>query len=158
MTSFMSNTPTAGMETLLVLKKSDWVHSVIFKMATEDCPVLLARSDNMLPLEVFDPKHLVEYPSEPEAWLPCDGLKFYTDGSSFEGRAGSGVFSEELDLKASSFALEMFTFFFQAEVYAILACCDYCLRECMTSKTMCICSDSRSRAALLASSVQCHQG
>jgi hypothetical protein len=53
----------------------------IFKMATEDFPVLLA------PLEVFDRKYLVEYPSrkiwlsEAEAWLP-------SNGSLFEGRAG----------------------------------------------------------------------
>jgi hypothetical protein len=73
-------------------------HSAIFKMATVDLPVLLAPSDSMLPLEVFDRKHLVEYPyreiwlSEAEAWFPCDGLKFYTDGSLFEGRVGSGVF------------------------------------------------------------------
>jgi hypothetical protein len=37
-------------------KKSDWGHSAIFKMATEDFPVLLALSDSMLPLEVFDRK------------------------------------------------------------------------------------------------------
>jgi hypothetical protein len=61
-----------------------WGHSAIFKMATEDFPVLLAPSDNMLPLEVFDRKYLVEYPSreiwlyEAEAWLPSDGLKLYT--------------------------------------------------------------------------------
>jgi hypothetical protein len=78
------------------LKKSDWGHSAIFKIATEDFPVLLAPSDCMLPLEVFDRKYLVEYPplglSEAEEWLPSDGLKFYTDLSLFEGRAGSGVF------------------------------------------------------------------
>jgi hypothetical protein len=45
----------------------------------------------------------------------------------FEGRAGSGVFSEELDLKAF-FALGTFATVFQAEVYAIMACFDYCLR------------------------------
>jgi hypothetical protein len=75
-------------------KKSDWGHSAIFKTATEDFPVFLAPSDRMLPLEVFDRKYLVEYPfrEETEAWLPSDGLKLYTDGSSFEGRAGSGVF------------------------------------------------------------------
>jgi hypothetical protein len=39
----------------------------------------------------------VEYPSrkiwlsEAEAWLPSDGLKFYIDGSLFEGRVGFGV-------------------------------------------------------------------
>jgi hypothetical protein len=31
------------------LKKSDWGHSAIFKMAMEDFPVLLAPSDSMLP-------------------------------------------------------------------------------------------------------------
>jgi hypothetical protein len=79
-----------------------------------------------------------------EIWL--SEAEFYTDGSLFEGRAGSGVFSEELDLKAS-FALGTFATVFQAD-YAIMACSDYCLRECMTGKTICICSDSRS--ALLA--------
>jgi hypothetical protein len=45
----------------------------------------------------------VKYPSREiwlsvaEAWLPSDGLKFYSDGSLFEGRADSGVFLEELD-------------------------------------------------------------
>jgi hypothetical protein len=111
----------------------------------------------MLPLEVFDRKCLVEYPSreiwlsEPEAWLPSDGFKFYTDISLFEGRAGSRVFLEELYLKAS-FALGTFATVFQAEVYAFMACFDYCLREFMTGKTNCICSDSW--AALLVFSSQ----
>jgi hypothetical protein len=146
MTVCMSTTPTAVMETLrglpplqLVVEKeasqvtyrlhcfnhfktSDWEHSAILKMATEDFPVLLTPSDRMLPLKVFDRIYLVEYPSreiwlsEAEAWL-----KLYNDGSLFEDRAGSGVFSEELDLKAS-FALRMFATVFQAEVHAILVC------------------------------------
>jgi hypothetical protein len=57
------------------------------------------------------------------------------------------LLSEELDFKAS-FALEIFATVFQTEVYALLACSDYCLRECMTGKTICICSGSQ--AALLA--------
>jgi hypothetical protein len=86
-----------------------------------------------------------------EARLPFNGLKFCTDGFLFEGRAGSGVFfSKELDLKAS-FALRTFAAVFQAEVYVILPCSDYCSREFMTGKTICICSDSR--ADLLALSV-----
>jgi hypothetical protein len=99
-------------------------------MATEDFPVLLAPSDSMLPLEVFDRTHLVEYPSrkiwiyEAEAWLPSNGLKFYDDGTLFEGRAGSVIFSEELDLKAS-FTLGTLVTVFQAKVYAILVCSDY---------------------------------
>jgi hypothetical protein len=105
-------------------------------MATEDLSVLMASSDSRLPLEVFDGKYLVEYPSreiwlsEAEAWLPSDDFKFYTDGSLFEGRAFSGVFSQELDLKAS-FGLGTFATAFQAA--------DYCLREC---KSICISSDS----------------
>jgi hypothetical protein len=113
-------------------------------MATKDFLVLLAPSDSMLPLEVFVQKYLVEYPSKvSETWLRSIGLKFYTDRSLFEGRAGSGVFfSEELDLKAS-FALETFVISFQVDVYAMLACSDYCLRKCMTGKRISICSDSR---------------
>jgi hypothetical protein len=66
----------------VISKKLDWGHSAILKMAMEDFSVLLAPSDSMLPLEVFDRKYLVEYPSreiwlsEAEAWLPFDGLKF----------------------------------------------------------------------------------
>jgi hypothetical protein len=68
--------------------------TAIVKMATEDFPVLLAPFYS----RVFDRKYLVEYPSrkiwlsEAEAWLLSDGLKFYTEGFLFEGRAGSGVF------------------------------------------------------------------
>jgi hypothetical protein len=60
---------------------------------------------------------------EAETWLTSDGLKLYTDGTMFEGGAGSGVFSEKLE---ASFALGKFTVF-QGEVYAILAYSDYCL-------------------------------
>jgi hypothetical protein len=62
-----------------------------------------------------------------EAWLISDALKFYSDGSLFEGKAGYGVFfPEEFDFKAS-FALGTFVTSFQAEVYAIMDCSDYCL-------------------------------
>jgi hypothetical protein len=81
----MSTTPTAAMDTLLGVpplqlvvekevrqaacrlhcsnhfKKSDWRHIAIFKMATEDFPVLLAPFDSILPLEAFDRKYLVVY-------------------------------------------------------------------------------------------------
>jgi hypothetical protein len=63
------------------------------------------------------------------------------------GRVLEFFFFEKLDLMAS-FALGTFATVFQAEVYAIMALSDYCLRECMTGKTICICSDSR--VALLA--------
>jgi hypothetical protein len=60
-------------------------------------------------------------------------LKFYSDGSLFEGKAGSEVLSEILYLKAC-FALGTFTTVFQVEVYTILAGSDYSLREGMTGK------------------------
>jgi hypothetical protein len=50
------------------------------------------------------------------------------DNTSFESMVGAA--SEELDLKAT------FATVFQAEVYVVLACSDYCLRECMTGKTI----------------------
>jgi hypothetical protein len=85
MTGCMSTTFTAAMKTLLGLpplqlvvekearqvayrlqcsklfKKSDWGHSAIFKI------VLLAPSDSMLPLEVFDQQYLMNYPFLPMA-------------------------------------------------------------------------------------------
>jgi hypothetical protein len=64
------------------------------------------------------------------SWLKKIKMYLY-GGSLFDDRAGSDVFSEELDLKAS-FALGTFATVFQAEVYATMACSDYCLRECMT--------------------------
>jgi hypothetical protein len=86
-------------------------------MATNDFPVLLALSDSMQPLEVFDRKYLLESPSreiwlsKTEAWLPSDGLKLYADGSLFEGRAGSGVFSEELDIFNLYYYFSVFFYF-----------------------------------------------
>jgi hypothetical protein len=86
--------------------------------------VKLALSDRRICLEVVVQKFLVEYPSrewwlsEAEVLLPSDGLKSYTIGSLFEGKASSEVFSEELDLK------ELFVLVasvFQTEVHAILA-------------------------------------
>jgi hypothetical protein len=60
------------------------------------------------------------------------------------------LFSEKLDLKAS-FPLGTFATFFQAEVYAILACSYYFLKECLSGKTICICSDSRATLMALSS-------
>jgi hypothetical protein len=85
-------------------KKSDRRQSAIFKIATEDFLVLLTPSDSMLPLEVFDRKYLVEYTfreiwlSESESWLPSDGLKFYADGSLFEGNFQRNLISRHLSL------------------------------------------------------------
>jgi hypothetical protein len=47
------------------------------------------------------------------------------DGSLCEGRAGAGMFSNTLDIR-ESYALDSLATVFQTEVYAILACFDYC--------------------------------
>jgi hypothetical protein len=60
----------------------------------------------------------------------------------FEGRAGSGFFSEVLNLN-ESFALGAFTSVFQTEIHANLACSDDCLKKCVSGKKIYICSDSR---------------
>jgi hypothetical protein len=59
------------------IKKSDWGHFAIFKMATEDFQVLLAPSDSIL--MVFDRKgagglypSIKKWLSETEAWLDSD--------------------------------------------------------------------------------------
>jgi hypothetical protein len=120
-------------------KKSDWRHSAIFRMATEDFPVLLAPSDSMLPLEVFDRKYLVEYHS---SFLLMSSNSILMALCVRAGRVLK-FFLEELDLKAS-FALATFATVFQTEVYTIMACSDYCLGDCMTGKMICIWSDSQS--------------
>jgi hypothetical protein len=79
--------------------------------------------------------------------LPSDGVIVYTDGSLCEDRAGSGVFSDSFDVR-ESYALGSLATVFQTEVYAILACSDYCWSANTHNMTICICSDSK--AALLA--------
>jgi hypothetical protein len=114
MTGYMSTSKTA-METLLGLAHLQLVVRKETRQATYSlhcsCYLKNQTGDILLfsrwqrkisqfywPLEVFDWKYLVEYPSreiwlsEAEAWLPFDGLKFYTDGSLFESRVASGVF------------------------------------------------------------------
>jgi hypothetical protein len=51
------------------------------------------------------------------------------------GRVLEFFFFEETDLKAS-FTFGTFATVFQAELNAILACSDLCLRKCMTGKTI----------------------
>jgi ribonuclease HI len=74
---------------------------------------------------------------------------FYTEGSLCESRAGAGVFSDTLDIR-ESYAPRSLATVFETEVYAILACSDYCRSANMHNMTICICSDSK--AALLAPS------
>jgi hypothetical protein len=115
--------------------------------------------DKIVPIIAFGPKKfwkkvfsrttakkLLAKPGNTEI-LPSDGVIFYTDGSLCEGGADAGVFSETLDIR-ESYALGSLATVFQTEVYANLACSDYCRSPNMHNMTICICSDCK--AALLA--------
>jgi hypothetical protein len=75
------------------------------------------------------------------------GLVFFTDGALCDGKAGAGVFSDILYAR-ESYALGSQVSVFQSELYAILACSEYCISGDIVNKALSICSDSR--AALLA--------
>jgi hypothetical protein len=63
-----------------------------------------------------------------------DDLKFYVDGSLFEGKAGSEVcFWNELGV---------FTTVFQTAIHAVLACFDNWLKKCISGIKICIYFDS----------------
>jgi hypothetical protein len=115
-------------------------HSAILKELAAIDPIILAPTDTMLNVKVFDRKFQILIPSRsdwdaPETPLPANGLVFYTDGSLFEGTAGSGVYSEEINLNLSFFHGCHATVF-QTEIHAILACNEFCKRviPCQTSK------------------------
>jgi hypothetical protein len=109
-------------------------------------------------LDIFGRKFSVDFPTR-EAWstgcvdlVAPDGLVFFTNGSLCEGRAGAGVFSDILNVR-KSYALGSHATVFQSEVYAILACSDYCISEGIVNGAISICSDSR--AALLVACQSC---
>jgi hypothetical protein len=95
-----------------------------------------------LSIIAFGRGFLVELPPK-SSWLsqetseilPSDGVIFYTDGSLCEGRMGAGVFSDNLDI-GESYALGSLATVFQTEVYAILACSDYCRSANMHNMTI----------------------
>jgi hypothetical protein len=72
---------------------------------------------------------------------------FYTDGTLCEDNAGAEVFLDTLDI-GESYAIGSLATVFQAEVYAIFACSDYCRSANMHNMPICISFDSK--AALLA--------
>jgi hypothetical protein len=119
--------------------------ALLIKM-TNEMPLLLAPRDKFVTLDIFGRKFSVDFPTREDWSTECvdlvapDGLVFFTGGSLCEGRAGAGVFS---DIFLGSHATV-----FQSEVYAILACSEYCILEGIVNRAISICSDSR--AALLA--------
>jgi hypothetical protein len=103
-------------------------------------------------LDIFGRKFSVDFPAK-EDWstefvdlVAPNGIVFFSDGSLCEGSAGSGVFSDVLNVR-ESYALGSHATVFQSEVYAILAISEYCISEGI-NRVVSICSDSR--AALLA--------
>jgi hypothetical protein len=111
--------------------------------------------DKIFPIIAFGRRFLVELPPR-SFWLSqetlkillSDGVIFYIDGSLCEGRVGAGVFLHTLDIRESC-ALGSLATVFQTEVYAIVACSDYC-RSANMHINMTICISSDSKAALLA--------
>jgi hypothetical protein len=104
-------------------------------------------------LDIFGRKFSVDFPAK-EDWstefvdlVAPNGIVFFSDGSLCEGSAGSGVFSDVLNVR-ESYALGSHATVFQSEVYAILAISEYCISEGIVNRVVSICSDSR--AALLA--------
>jgi hypothetical protein len=123
-------------------------HSEVLLKMTDEMPLLLAPRDKFVTLNIFGRTFSVDFLTR-EDWstesvdlVAPNGLVFFNDGLFFEGRAGTSVFSDDLNVR-ESFALG-----FQSEVYAILACSEYCISEGIVNRAILICSDSS--AALLA--------
>jgi ribonuclease HI len=176
-TGSMRSTPTSALEVLLLLPPLNIFierearqtiyrlkcsgrlgyatigHSEIIEEMIDEFPFLLARTDKIIPTDVFDRKFSVEFPARNDWYdqemliMPPGGIVIYTDGSFCDGRAGAGVYSETLNIK-ESYALGAHATVFQTEVYAILACSGICRNVGLQDETIIICSDSR--AALLA--------
>jgi ribonuclease HI len=120
---------------------------------TDVMPLLLAPRNKFVTLNIFDRKFSVDFPTR-EDWsseyvdlVAPDGIVFFTDGSLCGGRVGAGVFFDILNVR-ESYALGSHATVFQSEVYAILACSEYCILESIANRVVSICSDSRT--ALLA--------
>jgi hypothetical protein len=77
------------------------------------------------------------------------GLVWFTDGSRTGEGAGAGVYGQYMGRRLS-FSLGRYATFFQAEIYAILACAYEIQSQNRPEKYMSVCSDSQ--AALKAPS------
>jgi hypothetical protein len=105
--------------------------------------LLLAPRDKFMTLNIYSRKFSVDFPTREDWSTECvdlvapDGLVFFTDGSLCEGRAGAGVFSDILNIK-ESYAFGSHTTVFQSEIYAILACSEYCISEGIVNRAVSI--------------------
>jgi ribonuclease HI len=128
-------------------------NSEAFIKMTDEMPLLLAPRDKIVTLNIFGRKFSVDFTTS-EDWstervdlVAPDGLVSFTDGSLCKGKAGASIFSDILNVR-ESYALGSHATVFQSEVYAILACSEYCISEGIVNRVVSICSDSRT--ALLA--------
>jgi hypothetical protein len=110
-------------------------HSEVFENMNNEGLSLLASKDKIVPVIAFGRASLARKRWKSFAIRWCDFL---------HGRfsAGAGVFSDTLDIRESIKFGSLATVF-QTEVYAILACSDYCRSANMHNMTTCICSNSK---------------
>jgi hypothetical protein len=120
---------------------------------TDETPLLLAPRDKFVTFNISERKFSVDFPTKEDWSSECvdliapDGLVFFTDGSLCKERADSSIFSDILNFR-ESYALGSHATVFQSEIYAILACSEYCILEGIVNRAISICSHIR--AALIA--------
>jgi hypothetical protein len=121
-------------------------HSEVFEKMTDEWPSLLAPGDKIVPIIDFGRGFLVELPPR-SSWisqemlelLQSDGVIFHTDTvhSVNAGRVLECFQIPYIDIR-ESYALGPLATVFQTEVFAILACSDYCRCTNMHNMTICI--------------------
>jgi hypothetical protein len=107
-------------------------------------PLLLAPRDKFVTLDIFGRKFSVDFPTKEDWSTEC------VDGSLCEGKASAGVFSDILNVR-ESYALGSHPTVFQSEVYAILACSEYCILEGIVNRAISICYDGKDALVALKS-------
>lgn len=102
------------------------------------------RHDHMPKLFDFETRFSVTIPTKAQ-WnndsVRLEGVCVYTDGSKRDGRAGSGIYSSELDLCIAT-PLGEHTTVFQAEVFSIMRSAELLLESNVAQQTINILSDS----------------
>lgn len=119
--------------------------SLLWNSMRKHEPLMEAPSDVIVPVTITSKNFDVVFPTRNE-WMEqticLSGLTFFTDGSLCEGLAGAGVFSDNPEI-SFSFTLGSNITVFQAEVFAIIKCVQYCLQMKFYSSRISICSDSQ---------------
>jgi hypothetical protein len=117
-------------------------HTEVLTRMTDETPLLLAPREKFV--NIFDRKLSVDFPTREDLSRECIDLVaphelfFFTDGSLCGGRAGAGVFSDIFNVRVS-YALGSHATIFQSEVYAILACSEYCISGGIVNRAISIC-------------------